>query len=193
MGSTHTLWGHDHGTVTIGVLFAIKGCSFNRFYQWLKANLEQGFPSLPERTRLLRRLIAYRGIIDEFFAKPSVICIADSYGIELRHPIREFDEPKTERIGEKGKSNGRWIHGMKLMLMINNEEKIVNFAIETANRHDQCFNKKLSEYEDEAIILVDMGFRDKNGVPSCLEICEKGIWNDRMCIERLFSKITTPW
>ena len=44
-----------------------------------------------------------------FLAQPTVLGVADSYGIELRHPVREGRRPG--QIGKKGKSNHRWIVG----------------------------------------------------------------------------------
>jgi hypothetical protein len=38
--------------------------------------------------------------------------------------------------------------------------------------------------------LADFGFRDKDGVPENMKICKKGTWNERMCIETVFSMLT---
>lgn len=171
-------------------MYSLKGGSFRRFYQWLSANLGSCFPRLPERSRLQRRLLKQQALVVHFLANPSLFCIADSYGVELRHPIREFQEPTTSRIGAKGKSNKRWIHGMKLLVVLNDQDKIVSFDWATANTADKYFNPLLSQYNQQAIVLVDLGFRDPNGVPQCLKLCQHKTWSERMWIERLFSQIT---
>ena len=68
--------------ITIGVLYAIKGVSRRGLYQWLKDNYGDLFPQLPERTRLFRRLQAQSGWTGCFLAQPSILGVADSYGIE---------------------------------------------------------------------------------------------------------------
>lgn len=176
--------------VTIGLLFSLKGGSFHRFYRWLVANLEGCFPNLPERTRLQRRLQQHQAVVVHFLAQPSLFCVADSYGVELRHPIRAMREVKAQRLGAKGKSNTRWIHGMKVLLVVNDQDQVVSFAWDSANVHDQTFNPLLAQYDHQAIVLVDLGFRDKNGIPQCLKLCAHKTWSERMSIERLFSQLT---
>jgi hypothetical protein len=176
--------------VTIGVIFGFKGGSFRRFYTWFTANLKTCFPSLPERSRLQRRLITHKDTVNQFLAQPSFFCIADSYGIELRHPIREFHKPKTTRIGSKGKSNKRWIHGMKILMLINDADAVVDFKLELVSPADKIFNPILEHYDGQTIVLTDQGFRDKNGVPACVKLCGHKTWSERMFVERLFSLLT---
>jgi hypothetical protein len=95
--------------ITIGVLYAIKGVSRRAFYQWLKDNYGDLFPQLPERTRLFRRLQAQSGWTGCFLAQPTILGVADSYGIELGHPVRAGRN--LHQVGQKGKSNHRWIVG----------------------------------------------------------------------------------
>ena len=45
---------HLSETVTLGLLFALKGAGTRAFYRWADANLRPLFPRLPERTRLFR-------------------------------------------------------------------------------------------------------------------------------------------
>lgn len=176
--------------VTIGVLFGFKGGSFKRFYTWLTANFASCFPNLPERSRLERRLITHRSCVHRFLAKPSFFCVADSYGIELRHPVREFQAPKTTRVGSKGKSNKRWIHGMKILLLINDHDEIVDLKLELASPADKIFNPVLRQYDGQSIVLTDQGFRDKDGVPACVKLCAHKTWSERMYVERLLSQLT---
>jgi len=84
------------------------------------------FPRLPERTRLFRLFATHQDWAQRFLADPTVMGIADSYGIELLHPIREGrSEAQIGKKGAKqvpvraarrrgmGKSNYRWIVGGK--------------------------------------------------------------------------------
>jgi len=98
--------------VTIGVLFALKGGYFRAFYRWLVRDHAELFGGVPERTRLLRLLAVHADWCERFLADPTLFTVLDSYGIELLHPIREGRTP--HQIGRKGKSNWRWIVGMKL-------------------------------------------------------------------------------
>lgn len=92
--------------VTIGILHAIKNVSRRAFYHWLKDNYGHLFPKLPERTRLFRRLEAQACWTGYFLAQPTILGAADSYGIELGHPVRSGRN--IHQVGKKGKSNHRW-------------------------------------------------------------------------------------
>jgi hypothetical protein len=75
--------------VTLAVLFAIKGVGNRAFYRWLVRDWLGLFPKLPERTRLFRLFKAHQAWTDRFLADPTVLGVADTYGIELLHPYRE--------------------------------------------------------------------------------------------------------
>jgi hypothetical protein len=75
--------------VTIGILSALKGCGERAFYRWWARDYRPLFPRLPERSRLFRALTAHRTWTDYFLAEPSLLGVADSYGIELIHLRRE--------------------------------------------------------------------------------------------------------
>ena len=75
--------------VTIGILYALKGCGERAFYRWLTRDDRPLFPRLPEQTRLFRALTAHRAWTDYFLAEPSLLDVADLYGVELIHPRRE--------------------------------------------------------------------------------------------------------
>ena len=103
--------------VAIGVLYAMKNVKQRPFYHWLKDNYGHLFPKLPKRSRLFRRLQTQQDWTGYFLADPTILGVADSYGIELRHPIREGR--REHQIGRKGKSNHRWIVGGKLGIVQN--------------------------------------------------------------------------
>ncbi len=75
--------------VTIGLLFAWKGVGERAFYRWLMRDYDKLFPHVPERTRLFRALKTHRDWAERFLVQPGLMCVADTYGIELLHPRRE--------------------------------------------------------------------------------------------------------
>lgn len=75
--------------VTLGMWFAIKGVGERAFYRWLSRDYRALFPKLPDRPRLFRLFKTHRAWTNRFLAEPSLLGIADTYGIELLHPRRE--------------------------------------------------------------------------------------------------------
>ncbi len=139
--------------VTIGLLFALKGGRFRAFYRWLDKNYRAFCPALPERSRLARLLRDYAEHALDFLADPTFFTVADTYGIELIHPRREGRSKR--QIGKKGKSNGRWIIGIKLAWLINDQGEVVDWAWDTANEPDNVFRPLAIGYDGETIALAD--------------------------------------
>lgn len=180
------LWPSE--VVTLGLLFALKGGYFRAFCRWLKRDYEHLFVKLPHRTRLQRLLATHQAWCDRFLADPTFFTVIDSYGIELIHPIREGRSPR--QFGKKGKSNWRWIVGMKLCWLINDWGQVVRWSWDTANVHDQVFLPLVQEFEEQTIVLADTGFNCADGIPSNLKLCPRGTWNERMLIETTLSLVT---
>ncbi len=176
---------HDSEIITIGLLFSLKGGRYRAFYRWLNANYRALFPKLPDVTRLLRLLNSRAAYTDEFLADPSFFTVADTYGIELIHPRREGRS--REQVGKKGKSNGRWIVGIKLGWLINNEGKIVTWQWDTANVSDREFRDMPLAYNGETVTLCDLGLREKDAPHENMLFCEKGTWSERYAVETDFS------
>jgi hypothetical protein len=174
--------------VTIGLLFALKGGYFRAFYRWLARDYAALFAGLPERTRLQRLLLTHQDWCAAFLAAPTFFTLIDSYGIELIHPIREGRS--TQQIGKKGKSNWRWIVGMKRCWLLNDRGEVVSWAWDTANVHDQVFLPVVAALEGESIVLADRGFHNADGIPANLKLCERGTWNERMLVETALSLVT---
>ncbi len=119
---------HPSEIVTLGVLLAIKGVGCRAFYRWLVRDYRPLFPHLPERTRLFRLLATHQDWAAHFLAEPSLIGVADSFGVELLHPRRHG---RTEnQIGKKGKSNLRWIIGAKIAVVLNHLGLVVSWDCE---------------------------------------------------------------
>ncbi len=175
--------------VTLAVLFAIKGVGDRAFYRWLVRDWRPLFPKLPERTRLFRLFKTHQDWTDRFLAEPTVLGVADTYGIELLHPYREGRSEK--QIGKKGYSNHRWIVGGKLCYVLNQWGLITGWGCATANVYDTTFHPLIRSFENEMFILVDHGFYSKKENPANMKVCKRGSWNVRMLAETVLSMLTT--
>lgn len=175
--------------VTLAVLFALKGVGDRAFYRWIARDYRPLFPKLPERTRLFRLFKVHQNWTERFLAEPTVLGVADSYGIELLHPYRQG---RSERqIGKKGFSNHRWIVGGKLCFVLNQLGLISGWTCDTANVHDTAFHPLIRSFEDDMLILSDHGFFSKASNPSNLKVCKRGTWNVRIIVETVLSMLTT--
>jgi hypothetical protein len=74
--------------VTLALLHAIKGGGTRAFYRWLTHDYLPLCPHVPERTRLARLFKTHAAWTARFLAMPTVLGVADTYGIELIHPRR---------------------------------------------------------------------------------------------------------
>ena len=175
--------------VTLGVLCAIKGVGNRAFHRWIKRDYLSLFPRLPERTRLFRLFVTHQQWTDLFLANPTILGVADTYGIELLHPMREGRTAK--QIGKKGLSNRRWIVGAKLGVVLNKWGLVAGWDCNTANVHDAAFQPMIAEFEEEMVVLTDHGFHSKRGDPSNMKVCERDSWNVRMLVETVFSMLHT--
>ena len=100
--------------ITIGARYAIKGVSRRAFYDWLRHNYGDLFPQLPEAHPPLPPP-GSQSLLDRlcFLAPPTILGVADSYGIALGHPVRAGRQ--LHQVGRRGKSNHRWIVGGKTL------------------------------------------------------------------------------
>lgn len=174
--------------VTLAILFALKGVGPRAFYRWLTRDYRSLFPHWPERSRLFRLFASHQDWTEFFLAEPSLLGVADTYGMELLHPIRQ-GRSETQ-IGKKGKSNHRWIVGGKLGFVLNHLGLVTAWSCDTANVHDSKFQPLVKQFEDQMVILTDTGFHAKEGDPSNMKICRRGTWNDRMIVETVLSMLT---
>jgi hypothetical protein len=175
--------------VTLALLFALKGVGNRAFYRWLTRDYQALFPYLPERTRLFRLFKTHIPWTAHFLAAPTVLGVADSYGIELVHPMREGRSP--HQIGKKGKSNHRWIVGGKLCFILNQWGLICAWDCAMANVYDAQFHPLIARFADRMMVLTDTGFHAKAGDPANMKICQQGTWNVRMLVETVLSMLTT--
>lgn len=165
-------------TVTLGLLFALKGRGTRAFYRWASGNLKGFFPHLPDRTRLMRLLAAHPDWTRHFLAETTLLGVADSYGIELIHPRREGRTPG--QIGKKGKSNLRWIVGAKVCLILNRFGLVCDWAMDTANVADKAFHPLIARFgptaspDRQMLVPADTGFHAKEGDPANMKLCPRG-------------------
>jgi len=175
--------------VTLALLYSLKGCGQRAFWRWLVRDYRSLFPKLPDRTRLFRLFNSHRAYVAQFLAKPSMIGVIDSYGIELLHPVREGRSEK--QIGKKGISNHRWIVGGKLCYLLNHLGLIVAWDCDTAEVYDgAAFQQLVDDVADEMVVFSDTGFRKIAWFPTNLRICQRGEWNVRMVVETILSMLT---
>lgn len=180
--------------VTLALLFALKGVGPRAFYRWLVRDSRPLFPRLPDRTRLFRLFATHQDWTDYFLAAPTVLGVADSYGVELLHPWREkrgSQRRRAQRIGRKGLSNHRWIIGGKLAVVLNKWGLVSGWAADTANVHDSAFQPLVARFAEEMIVLTDSNFARTEGTPPNMKVCPRGTWNERMVVETFFSMLTT--
>jgi hypothetical protein len=151
------------------------------------------FPKVPHRTRVFRLFATHRAWADYFLAQPTVLGVADSYGIALLHPMREGRS--AQQIGRKGKSNHRWIVGGKLADVVNQWGVVVAWDGGPANLHDTAFHDVIADVQDDMVVLTDTGFHAKAGDPPNLKPgtlwVKRGTWNVRMVIETVLAMVTT--
>lgn len=179
---------HPSEIVTLAQLYAIKGVGARAFYRWARNNLLSMFPKLPDRTRLFRLFKTHVEWVERFCAAPTILGVADTYGVELIHPIREGRSP--QQIGKKGLSNKRWIVGGKLGFVLNEDGRICAWDCDTANTHDSAFRPLVQRFDGQMIVLTDNGFHGQTGDPPNLKICQPGTWNCRMIVETVLSMLT---
>lgn len=125
-------------------------------------------------------------------AEPTVLGVADTYGIELLHPNREGRSPK--QIGKKGFSNRRWIVGGKLGLVLNKWGLISAWDCATANVHDAYFQPMVAQFEQQMVVLTDGGFHRQSklgGDPANMLVRKRGEWHTRMMVETVLSMMHT--
>jgi hypothetical protein len=175
-------------SVTIGLLSALKGGRFRALYRWLNTTYRVFFPRLPERSRLQRLLPDHAEETLPFLAELSFFTVVDTSGIELIHPRRQG--PSKRQIGKKGKSNGRWIVGIKLAWLINDAGEVVDWSWDTANQPDNLFRPLATGYDGQTIALADLGLRAKDTPTQTIKCCERGTWNERFRIETNLSWVT---
>jgi len=174
--------------VTIGILFALKGGHFRAFCRWLKRDYDQLFGGLPDRTTLLRQLRDQQYQADALLSSASLLNVIDSFPIELLFPIRAGRSKR--QLGTKNRDKGRWSIGVKLCWVLNYLGYVVGWHWLPMNRPDQDFLSLVDLVKEDGVVLADMGFRCKGGVPDNLKLCLKGTWNDRMMVETTFSLLT---
>ena len=171
------------------MLHALKGVSTRAFYRWLVRDYRELFPQVPERTRLFRLFKSHWRWSYAFMAEVTLLGVVDTYGIELLHPIREGRS--RAQLGRKGKSNHRWIVGVKLGVLLNRWGLVVGWVWAPANLHDVHFQPLVQAVEDRMLVLADSSFHAGAGDPPNLKVCHRGEWNDRMIVETVLSMLTT--
>jgi hypothetical protein len=174
--------------VTRALLFALKGGSTRACYRWIVRDYRCLFPRLPERTRLFRLFATHRAWADYVVAEPTVLGVADRYGMELVHPMREGRSP--QQIGRNGTSNHRWIVGVTVAYLVNQHGLIVAWHSAPANVYDAVFQSLIADFADDMVVFTDMGFHAKTGDPPTMQACPRNTGNVHMVVEMVLSMLT---
>lgn len=175
--------------VPLALRFALKGVGPRAFPRWLTRDYRPLVPHLPHRTRLFRLFATHRAWADYCLAQPTVLGVADSYGIVVLHPIREGRSAR--HIGRNGTSNHRWIVGGNLAYVVNQMGVIVAWDGSPANLHDTAVHALSADFQHAMVVVTDTGLHAKAGDPPNLKPCKRGTWHGRMVIETVVSMLTT--
>ena len=122
-------------------------------------------------------------------AEPTLLGVADSYGIALRHPWRE--DRADQQIGGKTLSNHRWIVGAKLVYVVNQWGLVVGWDYASAEVPDNALHGVLRDFHDAMICFKDTGFHATTGDPPNMQPCKRGTWHGRMVVETVLALLTT--
>src|SRR5258708_12778592 len=95
-----------------------------------------------------------------------------------------------QQFGAKSRDKGRWSVGIKLCWILNRCCQVCGWIWDKMNYADKNFLDFFQEYDGQAVILADWGFRCVDGVPNNVKLCKKGTWNNRMVVETSFSLLT---
>ncbi len=174
--------------VTLALLLARTGGSTRAFYRWIVRDYRCLVPRLPERTRLLRLFATHRAWADYFLAEPTVLGVADRYGSELVHPMRDGRSP--QQIGRNGTSNQRWIVGVKVAYLVTQPGVVVAWDSAAANVYDAVFQSLIADFADDMVVFTDMGFHAKTGDPPTMKACPRTTWNVRMVVAMVLAMLT---
>ncbi len=142
----------------------------------------------PTGRHLQRQLRTQQYHADQLLADPSLLNEVDSFPIELLFPIREGRSKR--QMGKKSRDKGRWSIGIKLCWILNRLGQVVGWHWLAMNRPDQNFLPLVELVNEDGLVLSDLGFRRKDGIPAHLKLCVKGTWDDRMIVETSFSLLT---
>jgi hypothetical protein len=175
--------------VTLALLYALKGRGTRAFSRWLTRDYQALFPQVPERTRWFRLFQTHTAWTAHCLAAPTVLGVADTYGIEFLHPRREGRSPA--QMGKKGKSNHRWIVGGTLCFVVNQWGVICAWDGAPANVHDTHLQPLIAQFDHRMIVLTDTGLHAKTGDRAPRKVCPRGTWNTRRVVETVLSMLTT--
>ena len=153
----------------------------------MKRDYDALFGGLPDRTTLQRQLRSQQYHADRLLADPDLLNVINSFPIEL-FPLRAG--PSPQQLGQKNQDKGRWSIGIKLCWILNTLGQVVGWHWLTMNCPDQDFLPLVDLLSADGLVLSDLGFRCKVGIPENLKLCLKGTWNDRMVVETSFSLLT---
>jgi hypothetical protein len=104
----------------------------------------------------------YKDVIDVFSRQLGQWdwAVMDSMLCEAIHPIREGR--RTHWVG-KSKSKGRWMVGIRVVVIVSPKGDILDWQMDAANIHDKHFAWMVEDFEIQ--VLTDTGFHPKKVIP----------------------------
>jgi hypothetical protein len=103
---------------------------------------------------------------------------------------RNYNSPCGKIRSDALCSPHSWSIGIKLCWILNVAGQVAGWHWLPMNCPDQDFLPLISLLDEDGVVLADLGFRCKAGIPGNLKLCLKGTWNDRMMVETSFSLLT---
>jgi hypothetical protein len=81
---------YSSAVVPLALLYALKGGGTRAFYRWLRRDSQALFPQVPKRTRLCRLFKTHTAWTAHCLAAPTVLGVADTYGIAFIEGVSEL-------------------------------------------------------------------------------------------------------
>ena len=80
------------------------------------------------------------------------------------------EKRSKQQVGKKGRDTGRLSIGIKLCWLLSEFCQVVNWDRATMNVSDKHFHPVVEPFIGKTIVLADLGFRSKYGVPEILKL-----------------------
>jgi len=126
-------------------------------------------------------------------AAPTLLGVADSYGIALRHPWRKV--AADQQLGGNLLSNQCWISGASLVDMVKQWGLVVAWDYASGEVADHAVHGLISAFHAAMVVLTDPGVHATAGDPVNLKPSplwvKRGTWHGRKVVETVLSMLTT--
>ncbi len=80
--------------------------------------------------------------------------------------------------------------GGKFASSVNQVGLIVAWDGAPANGYDAAFHPLMADFQDDMVVVTDMGLHAKHGDPPTRQPCARGTWHVRMVVETVLAMLT---